>query len=153
MDRKRALMLPLLAVAALVVVGCGSGAATPSPAATTVTVTLQEWAVLPSVATARSGQITFAITNQGPADMHEFVVIKTDLSVHALPTDADGAVDEAAGGMVVEGEIEDIPVGGSESLTLNLAPGNYALICNIYSTDEDEAHYEMGMRTAFSVTQ
>ena len=120
MDRKRALMLPLLAVAALVVVGCGGAAASPSPAATSVAVTLQEWAVVPSVATARSGQITFAITNQGPADPHEFVVLKTDLSVHTLPTDANGKVDEAAGGMEVEDEVEDIPVGGSETLTLNL---------------------------------
>jgi uncharacterized cupredoxin-like copper-binding protein len=153
MDGKRALMIPLLAIAALVAASCGSGAATPSPAATTVTVTLQEWAVVPSVVTARSGQITFAITNQGPNDVHEFVVLKTDLSVHALPTDGDGAVNEEGGGMEVIDEIEDILVGQTEQLTVNLAPGNYALICNIYSAEEDEAHYQMGMRTAFSVTQ
>ncbi|HUH00094.1 MAG TPA: hypothetical protein VMQ83_13110 [Gammaproteobacteria bacterium] len=113
--------------------------------------TLQEWAVVPSAATASAGQVTFVITNQGPDDIHEFVVMKTDLSVHELPVDANGVVDEEAGGMIVIDEVEDIPVGETEPLTVNLDAGNYALICNIYDEGEGEAHYSLGMRTGFSV--
>jgi hypothetical protein len=37
-------------------------------------------------------------------------------------------------------------------MTVTLDAGNYVLICNIWDTDEGEAHYRMGMRTQFSVT-
>jgi hypothetical protein len=36
-------------------------------------------------------------------------------------------------------------------LTVDLDAGNYALICNIWTEEEQEAHYSMGMRTAFTV--
>ena len=113
---------------------------------------LQEWAVGTVPQTAKAGLVNFTVTNTGPADTHEFVVIKTDLSFIALPTDADGAVDETAGGMTVEGEIEDVLVGSTQSLSLTLTPGAYALICNIYDATENEAHYQEGMRTTFTVT-
>jgi len=34
---------------------------------------------------------------------------------------------------------------------VTLEPGAYVLLCNIYTAEEDEAHYDMGMRTAFIV--
>ena len=142
---------PLLAVMAglsLAIVGCTAGGG----GATTVAVTLQEWAVLPAADSAPAGDVTFDVTNDGPEDIHEFVVIKTDLDAADLPTDADGVVDEAGGGMEVIDEIEDIPVGESQSLTVTLDAGSYVLLCNIWDEDEGEAHYRMGMRTAFTVT-
>jgi hypothetical protein len=36
---------------------------------------------------------------------------------------------------------------------VTLAAGEYVLLCNIYSEDEDEAHYKMGMRTNFTATE
>jgi uncharacterized cupredoxin-like copper-binding protein len=144
-----------LAVLSVAVAGCtSSGGASPSPgsAGTTVTVTVQEWAIGAVPATAAAGDVTFVVSNVGPEDVHEFVVIKTDLSFIDLPTDATGAVDEAAGGMTVAGEIEDIPVGETQELVLALEPGAYALICNIYSAEEQEAHYQEGMRAQFTVT-
>jgi len=48
-------------------------------------------------------------------------------------------------------EIEDIPVGETQSLTVDLEAGKYVLICNIYDEAEAEAHYAEGMRTAFTV--
>jgi plastocyanin len=116
-------------------------------------VTLQEFAVLPAVATAASGDITFVVTNSGPHDIHEFVVIRTDLAPDALPTDSRGAVDEEREGMTVIDEIEDLEVGATESVTVTLDPGAYVLICNIYDEDEQEAHYQMGMYTGFTVTE
>ncbi len=53
--------------------------------------------------------------------------------------------------MQVVDEIEDIPVGETESLTVDLNAGNYVLICNIYDEEEQETHYSEGMRTAFTV--
>ena len=39
----------------------------------------------------------------------------------------------------------------TQSVTVDLGAGNYALICNIWDEEEQEAHYAMGMRTAFTV--
>jgi uncharacterized cupredoxin-like copper-binding protein len=154
MNRRRSIFVSAcLSLAALAVAACGGPAATPTPAATAVDVTLQEWAVLPSVATAPSGEVTFKVANTGPNDVHEFVIVKTDLSIHALPTDDRGVVDEEGGPMEVIDEVEDVAVGQNQELTVNLEPGTYALICNIYDETEGEAHYTMGMRAAFTVTQ
>ena len=149
----RSLRFASVLAPSLVLVLASCTAATPTPAAgTSIAVTLQEWAVLPAQATAPAGEITFSVTNNGPDDVHELVVMKTDLDPAALPTVDDGSVDEAGEGIeVVVGEIEDIPVGASMDLTVTLAAGNYVLLCNIYTVEEDEAHYEMGMRTAFTV--
>lgn len=155
MDRRRASAgVVAIVAAALAIAGCGgSPAATASPATTAVTVTLQEWAVGTNVQTARAGTVNFTVTNTGPADVHEFVVIKTDLSLIALPTDANGAVSETGAGMTVVNEIEDIPVGTTETLSVAMTPGAYVFICNIYDATEQEAHYQEGMRTSFTVSQ
>ncbi len=142
----RARPLVLSMVALIVAAGCAAAGGG------TVKVTLSEWAVARDTVELPAGSITFEVTNTGPADIHEFVVIKTDLDAGALPTDANGAVDEAGGGMTVEGEIEDILVDASETLTLELTAGNYVLLCNIWSEEEQESHYQEGMRVAFTVT-
>jgi len=118
-----------------------------------VAVTLQEFAVAADPASASAGSVTFDVTNDGPDDVHEFVVIATDLGPTELPVDEDGAVEEGGEGMEVVDEIEDIPVGESQSLTVDLEAGAYALICNIVEEDDGtlEAHYAEGMRTGFTV--
>jgi uncharacterized cupredoxin-like copper-binding protein len=144
-----------LAIVALASAACGSGQPTSAPSAatpTTVAVTLREWAVEPVPSTVAAGAVTFAVTNSGPEDIHEFVVIKTDLAPDALPVDSTGTVLEEGEGMTVEDEIEDIPIGQTQELTVPLTAGKYVLLCNIYSEDEQEAHYKMGMRIAFEVT-
>lgn len=149
----RKLRFPAFLLPSLTLVLASCAVATPTPATgTSIDITLQEWAVLPAQASAPAGEVTFNVTNSGPDDVHEFVVMKTDLDPGALPTLEDGSVDEAGEGIeVVAGEIEDIPVGATMDLTVTLAAGKYVLLCNIYTAEEDEAHYEMGMRTAFTV--
>ena len=142
---------------ALAMTGCGTGqpsAAPPTAAGpTTVNVTLQEWAVVPAATSAAAGVVKFTVKNTGPADVHEFVVLKTDLDPAALPVDANGAVTEAGAGITVVDEIEDIPVGtATQDLSVTLAAGKYVLLCNIYDETEKEAHYKMGMRIAFTVS-
>ena len=145
----------LIVLPAVVLVAAACTSASPSPGGgggdgTTVNVTLQEWSVLPEVSSAAAGEITFRVTNDGPEDVHEFVVIKTELPHGDLPTDETGSVDEEGEGMEVIGEIEDLEVGASEDLTVTLDAGSYVLLCNIYSEDEDESHYAMGMHTGFT---
>ena len=134
---------------------CAGGGA-PSPTeggggGTTVAVTVQEWSVNPDVESSPAGEVTFEVTNDGPDDVHEFVILRTDLAPDELPTDDTGAVDEEGEGIEVVDEIEDIAVGDTQTVAVDLEPGSYVLLCNIYSADEDEAHYAMGMHTAFTV--
>jgi len=145
MARGRLGWLCLAAVGAILLMpACGGGGET-------VDVTLQEFAVGVDPASVSAGEVTFSVTNEGPDDVHEFVVIRTDLGPTELPTDENGAVDEAGGGMEVVDEIEDMEVGASEELTVDLEAGSYVLICNIWDEDEQESHFQEGMRAAFTV--
>ena len=140
----------------LIVAACGGSAspgATTGGAASTVDITLQEWAVVAASASVAAGDVTFKVTNTGPEDIHEFVILRTDLDPGALPTDETGTVTEDAEGIEVVDEIEDIPVGQTQELTTSLTAGAYVLFCNIYSEAENEAHYRLGMRTGFTVTE
>ncbi|HEV7200042.1 MAG TPA: hypothetical protein VGO32_04480 [Candidatus Limnocylindria bacterium] len=117
----------------------------------TVDITLQEFAVIASETSAPAGEITFSVTNDGPDDVHEFVIVQTDLEPGDLPTDEHGTVDESGEGMEVIDEIEDLPVGETQEVTVELEAGSYVLLCNIFDATEDEAHYAEGMRSAFTV--
>ncbi len=116
-----------------------------------VSVSLTEWAVSPDKTVVDSGPVSFTVTNDGPSDNHEFVVIKTDLAPDSLPVDANGNVDENGAGITIIGEIEGLGVGESARATFDLASGKYVLICNLWDAGEQEAHYTMGMRAAFEV--
>lgn len=143
-----------LTLGVLLLAACGDdGDETAGGDGTTVKITLQEWAVVPDTSSAPQGEVTFEIENAG-AETHEFVVLETDLETTDLPTAEDGSVDEDSAGIEVVDEAEDISSGDSAGLTVNLAPGSYILLCNIVEEEESgelEAHYEMGMRTAFTV--
>lgn len=129
----------------------GGGGTTGSGEGGTVAVTLQEFSVGTVPATAPAGAVTFDVSNIGPDDVHEFVVISTDLGPTELPTGEDGAVLETGEGMEVIDEIEDLAVDASETLAVDLEAGPYVLICNIYDKSEKESHYQEGMRTGFTV--
>ena len=145
-------------------VGCSSGGASASAtdtsstsvvspgasvgaAATDVGVTLQEWAVVPEATTLAAGSVHFTISNVGPNDEHEFVVIRTDTPAGSLPTADTGAVEEDAVGLEVVDEVEELAVGADGELTVDLTPGHYVVLCNIYNEAEAESHYKLGMRT------
>lgn len=140
--------LAVLALAGVMGVGtasCGDGGGG------TVNVTLQEFAVVAAESSVQAGEVTFEATNDGPADPHELVVIKTDLAPDALPTDDTGLVDEAGAGIEVIGEIAEFPPGESRSAKFDLAAGSYVLICNVFEEAEQESHYRNGMHTGLTV--
>lgn len=131
-----------------------AGACTPAGGGGgTVDVTLQEWAVLPAQSSVSAGSVTFNVTNQGPDDPHELVIIKTDLDHRALPTREDGGVDEDGAGIEMIGEIEEFEPGQTETGTFQLTAGRYVLVCNIVEEEggAHEAHYAMGMSVSFEV--
>jgi uncharacterized cupredoxin-like copper-binding protein len=136
---------PLLLVA-LAFTACGGNE-------NSVDVTLQEFSVGAEPAAVSAGSVTFDVTNDGPNDVHEFVVIATELSLTDLPTAEDGSVDEDGEGIEVVNELEEIPVGETETLTVDLDAGPYVLICNIVEEEdgEVESHYQEGMRASFTV--
>ena len=115
------LVVSIVAALALAMSSCGDDEET-------VQITLQEFAVSADPASVPAGSVTFEATNDGPDDVHEFVVIATDLGITELPTVEDGSVDESGEGLEVIGEIEDIPVGETQSVTLDLEAGPYVLI-------------------------
>jgi uncharacterized cupredoxin-like copper-binding protein len=129
--------------------GCSSttSASTPaeSPEVGAVNATLKEFEIAIDPASASGPEITFSISNTGTIT-HEFVVFKTDLAPDAMPTDAEGLVNEEGEGVELQGEVEDIAVGATESLSLPLDPGNYVLLCNLPD------HYSGGMHIALTVT-
>ena len=133
--------------------GGTAGATSATGAASTVDVTLQEFGIVPSAASAPAGHVAFDVTNQGPKETHEFVVIKTDLAPDALPTKADGSVNEEADGLQAVDEIEDIKVGDTPTLSVSLQPGSYVFICNIVDEQGGKtiAHYQQGMVAGFTV--
>jgi uncharacterized cupredoxin-like copper-binding protein len=141
--RVASLSVAPLVVVALVSTACGGDE--------TVAVTLEEFSIGAAPSSASAGSVTFEATNEGPDDDHELVVIRTDLGLTELPTDENGVVDESGEGIEVIDEIEEFPPGETESMTLDLEAGNYILVCNIWDEAEQEAHYQEGMRTSFTV--
>jgi uncharacterized cupredoxin-like copper-binding protein len=129
-------LLSMSLLAALLLAGCGGPPA--------VTATLTDTAIQVSSATMPAGSITFHITNTSAAELHEFVIIRTDLDADQLPLGADGNVDEEK--LSSPGEKGDIAAGQSGDLTIALPAGRYMFICN------QPGHFKAGMHTVFTVT-
>jgi uncharacterized cupredoxin-like copper-binding protein len=92
--------------------------------------------------TVAAGPTTFTLTNTG-IKKHEMVVLKTDEAIDALKIDA--ATNRVSEDTTV-GEVGETDIGKTGSVTIDLKPGKYILVCNI------EKHYGQGMRVAFTVT-
>jgi uncharacterized cupredoxin-like copper-binding protein len=94
-----------------------------------------------SPASVSAGEVTFVVKNSGTIE-HEMVVVKTDTAFDQLPVDADGKVSEDTS----IGEVPEFEAGTTDSVTLDVPAGEYALVCNIAK------HYGLGMRAAFTAT-
>ena len=158
----RLIAFALIAAVSVIAVGCGStdtheatapdapaatqastGSTAGNASATTVTVELGkpgEFALVPSATTVPAGKVTFDVKNDGLV-IHEMVVVKTDKTPAQL-TLADGTADETG----TVGEAADLQVGASKSMTLDLKPGHYVLLCNL------PGHYAGGMFAEITVT-
>jgi len=98
-----------------------------------------------STDTATAGAVTFNVTNDSTDLIHEMVVVPIPEMGADIPYLADeDKIDEDAAGHL--GEVSELDPGQSGSLTIDLEPGDYALICNI------AGHYMAGMWAIFHVT-
>ncbi len=123
-------------VMVIALAACSSASASANGTTINVTETSYKFELAPS--SAKAGPITFHVINKAPDIAHDFVVIQTDTPAGKLPVASSGLVDEAKAGKVL-GSIKGVPTGGSKDLTLNLAAGHYALICDL------PGHYQLGM--------
>ena len=113
-----------------------------SAAPGTVIVVGVEWAFGTGVDSMPAGTVTFEMLNEG-AVVHDLWVVRTDLAYDALPVEGGLAV--TGGANEVIDKVLETDAGTTISLTVDLAPGSYALICNI------PAHYQLGMRAPFTI--
>jgi uncharacterized cupredoxin-like copper-binding protein len=142
MQRTRMTLSLLIGLAALGGAACSSNASggDGSPIAATMTDT----SVTLDPTSATAGSITFTAKNDGTIT-HELYVFQTDLAPDQLPV-AEGKVQEDVEGVEFVSEVEDIAPGTSKPMTVDLAVGDYVVLCNI------PGHYEAGMRAPFTVT-
>ena len=118
-----------------------SQAMEPLPSDVNVTVDMKEYAITVSPAAFKAGTIKFGIRNNGTM-VHDFDLIKTEIAFDKLPTDV-GSGKAKDDGLVKQ--MINIAANRSTTLTADLAPGNYVIICNV------AGHYQLGMRVAFKV--
>lgn len=95
-------------------------------------------------ATVKAGKITFKVKNSSKDTIHEMIVMYRADSTAPLPyVDAENRVDEDKAGD--KGEVSELDPGASGTLTVDLKPGKYVLICNV------PGHFATGMWTEFTV--
>ena len=92
-----------------------------------------------------AGKVTFHAVNQSKDLVHELLVVQSRPG-QALPYDEKKAEVVESRAHVL-GEVGDLQPGASGTVTLELKPGSYILICN------QPGHYRAGMQTKFSVTR
>lgn len=101
---------------------------------------MDDYSFAPKDATATTGRVKITAPNDGKV-VHELVLLKTNRDPGSFEVSG-GEVDEKAleeSGAEIPGEIADVPPGKSKSMTVDLTPGKYAMICNL------PGHYQRGM--------
>lgn len=92
-----------------------------------------------------AGPVTFDVRNSSKETVHEMIVVPVDDADAKLPyVNGESRIDEDAAGHL--GEVSELDPGKSGSLTLDLKPGNYAVLCNV------PGHFMNGMWKTFEVT-
>jgi len=115
----------------------------------TIDVTLSEWSIKPSATSTKAGAVTFSIQNAGPAESHEFIILKTDIAPEALPTLNDKSLDEEANGITSPGESNVLGVGKTQTITVTMTPGKYVFVDNI--VQRNLVHWEKKAYSTFTV--
>ena len=129
-----------MTIAALALAACAAGPKADVSSAQMV-VELTDYKVASNVATLKSGKAKIGVRNIS-GQLHEVILIKTDTAADKLPVD--GGTSKAKEDVKVASAM-NIGAGGVVAMDVDLAPGNYLLICNV------AGHYQLGMRSAFKV--
>ena len=92
----------------------------------------------------KAGEVTFKVKNDSKDTIHEMIVMYLADPTKPLPyIGNENRVDEDKAGD--KGEVSELDPGKSGTLTVDLKPGKYLLICNV------PGHYKAGMWTEFTV--
>lgn len=115
----------------------GDGDADLGPSDATIGIGLREWQIDPETSSVAAGAIRFDALNESTTMVHEVAVIQI----------------QEDGDLEAIGEIENLDVGESGSIVLDLPPGDYQLACLIVPGEagSDFDHYQEGMWTEFTV--
>lgn len=131
-------------VGAIAVVGVLLAACAPdSTDATPVAAELANDRITLSPASVSSGPVVFETRNVATDLVHEIEVFAGGVD-GAVLTVASAVADVS--GLTLLDEIEDIVPGASASLTIDLDPGTYLILCNL------PGHYQAGMWAYLTVT-
>lgn len=122
------------AAVAMAIAACGAPTAS-------VIAELKDFSIVLDHAAVSAGNVTIGARNNGTM-AHRFVVIKTDVAFDMLPIDPGTLMASEAGKVA---EIKSVAAGQYTTVTVNLSPGRYVVICNL------PEHYELGMRTPLTV--
>ena len=99
-----------------------------------------------NVTSVKAGQVTFDVTNLSRSIVHEMIVVAVENPNTPLPYDYNtGQIPEKQVKML--GETNGMEPNAEKTITLDLKPGAYLLICNV------PGHYAAGMWTPLTVTQ
>ena len=92
----------------------------------------------------KPGKVTFDVTNASQDQIHEMLVLRTDAAGQPLPYDArnEKVIEQNTQDL---GEVADLDPGKGGTLTLDLRPGHYLLICN------QPGHFMHGMKADLTV--
>lgn len=134
----RARLWVFAAVVPLLAVSCSGGGGEAD-----VDVTLNDSSIDLAPVAATAGDVTLVATNQG-STTHEFEIftVEGDVDPSSLPVEDNVA---ATDGLTLVDEVEDVTPGSEAELTVNLATGTYAVICNL------PGHYAQGMHATLTV--
>ena len=130
----------VLLVALFTMVSC-SQAMEPLPTDVNVIVDMKDYAITLSVASVKAGVVKLGIRNNG-AMVHDFDLFKTDLPLDKLQVDV-GSAKVKMDGLVKQ--MINIAANRSTTLSADLTPGRYVIICNI------AGHYQLQMRAELKV--
>lgn len=128
-------------LASTLILGACESAPTADLSKGEILVELREHTIKLSSPEVRAGQVTFLVRNRGGV-AHDFIVLRTDSAHDKLPQDQQKAQ------AVEEGRVDglkELPPGRSGQLRVDLAAGQYVLICNVAT------HYQLGMHLPFTV--
>ena len=136
-------VVPALCALALLIASCGSSAPETLPSNVQVTVDLKDspYSIVITPGTFQAGTILFGIRNAG-AMPHQFDLIKTELAADKIPIDSATAKAKEDG---LVKQVLNIQPGKVATVSADLQPGHYVIICNV------AGHYQLGMHVDFTV--
>lgn len=99
-----------------------------------------------NVASVKAGKVAFDVTNLSRSILHEMIVVQVENPNAPLPYDySTGQIPEKQVKML--GETDEMEPNAEKTVTFDLKPGTYLLICNV------PGHYASGMWTPLTVTE